>query len=77
LNARIWLPRAGLAAALAGAAIWVLLGAVARRGGAIGVCGTCMEARGIAAEELVEGAHRSTMEELADWTLWADRVVVF
>ena len=77
MNARIWLPRAGLAAALAGAAIWVLLGAVARRGGAIGVCGTCMEARGIAAEELVEGTHRSTMEALADWTLWADRVVVF
>jgi uncharacterized protein involved in oxidation of intracellular sulfur len=55
----------------------VMLGAVARRGGAVGVCGTCMEARGIGAEELVEGAHRSTMEELADWTLWADRVVVF
>ena len=55
----------------------VMLGAVARRGGTIGVCGTCMEARGIAAEELVEGTHRSTMEELADWTLWADRVVVF
>ena len=55
----------------------VMLGAVARRGGAIGVCGTCMEARGIAAEELVEGAHRGPMEELADWTLRADRVVVF
>ena len=77
MNARIGLPRAGLAAALAGAAIWVLLGAVARRGGAIGVCGTCMEARGIAGEELVEGTHRSTMEALADWTLWADRVGVF
>jgi uncharacterized protein involved in oxidation of intracellular sulfur len=36
-----------------------------------------MEARGIGAEELVEGAHRSTMEELTDWTLWADRVLVF
>ena len=55
----------------------VMLGAVARRGGAVGVCGTCMEARGIAAEELVEGTHRSTMEELADWMLWADRAVVF
>ena len=54
-----------------------MLGAVARRGGAIGVCGTCMEARGIAGEELVEGTHRSTMEALADWTLWADRVGVF
>jgi uncharacterized protein involved in oxidation of intracellular sulfur len=55
----------------------VMLGAVNRRGGAVGVCGTCMDARGIAAEELVEGTHRSTMEELADWTLWADRVITF
>ena len=55
----------------------VMLGAVTRRGSAVGACGTCMEARDIAAEELVEGAHRSTMEELADWTLWADRVLVF
>jgi uncharacterized protein involved in oxidation of intracellular sulfur len=55
----------------------VMLGAVTRRGGAVGVCGTCMDARGIAAEELVEGTHRSTMEELADWTLWADRVITF
>jgi uncharacterized protein involved in oxidation of intracellular sulfur len=47
------------------------------RGGSIGVCGTCMEARGLKEEELVEGAHRSTMEELADWTLWADKVLVF
>jgi uncharacterized protein involved in oxidation of intracellular sulfur len=47
------------------------------RGGSIGVCGTCMEARGLKEEELVEGAHRSTMEELADWTIWADKVLVF
>jgi uncharacterized protein involved in oxidation of intracellular sulfur len=55
----------------------VMLGAVARRGGEIGVCSTCMDARGIAAEELAEDTHRGTMEELADWTLWADRVIVF
>jgi len=55
----------------------VMLGAVARRGGEVGVCGTCMDARGIAAEELVEGTRRSTMDELADWTLWADRVMTF
>jgi uncharacterized protein involved in oxidation of intracellular sulfur len=55
----------------------VMLGAVTRRGAAVGVCGNCMDARGIAAEELVEGTHRSTMEELADWTLWADRVITF
>ena len=47
------------------------------RGGGIGVCGTCMDARGLKEEELVEGARRSTMEELTDWTLWADKVLVF
>jgi sulfur relay (sulfurtransferase) complex TusBCD TusD component (DsrE family) len=25
----------------------------------------------------VEGAHRSTMEELADWVQWPDRTLVF
>jgi uncharacterized protein involved in oxidation of intracellular sulfur len=55
----------------------VMLGAVSRRGGWIGVCGTCMDARGVSAEELAEGAHRGTLEELADWTRWADRTLVF
>jgi sulfur relay (sulfurtransferase) complex TusBCD TusD component (DsrE family) len=27
--------------------------------------------------ELTDGAHRSTMEQLADWTQWASRVLVF
>ncbi len=47
------------------------------KGPAIGVCGSCMDARGLTEDELVEGAHRSTMEELADWTIWADKVLVF
>ena len=51
--------------------------AVARRGGAIGCCGTCMEARGLTDEMLVEGAHRSTLEEATEWTIWADKVVTF
>jgi uncharacterized protein involved in oxidation of intracellular sulfur len=50
---------------------------VARRGGAIAACGTCMDARGIADGELVESASRGTLEQLADWTEWADRVLVF
>jgi uncharacterized protein involved in oxidation of intracellular sulfur len=50
---------------------------VTRTGGPIGVCGTCMDARGIANEELAEGCHRSTMDQLTDWTLDADRVLVF
>ena len=54
-----------------------MLGMVARRGGSVGVCGTCMEARGIGDAELVEGTHRSTMAELAEWHQWADKVVTF
>jgi uncharacterized protein involved in oxidation of intracellular sulfur len=55
----------------------VMLRAVSRRGGEIGVCGTCMDARGIADTELADGAHRSTVEQLTDWTQWADETVVF
>lgn len=55
----------------------VMLRAITRTGGAIGVCGTCMDARGIAEDELAQGCRRSTMDELADWTRWADRVLVF
>jgi uncharacterized protein involved in oxidation of intracellular sulfur len=54
-----------------------MLQMVARRGGRIGACGTCMDARGITDSELVEGTHRSTMGELAEWHQWADKVVVF
>lgn len=54
-----------------------MLGMVARAGAEIGVCGTCMDARGIAAEDLVEGAHRGTMDELTSWTLAADKTLVF
>lgn len=50
---------------------------VARRGGVVGVCGTCMDARGIVDVELAEGCHRSTLDELTEWTLDADRVLVF
>lgn len=54
-----------------------MLKMVAHHGGQMGVCGTCMDARGIGDTDLVEGARRSTMDELADWTLWADKVLVF
>jgi uncharacterized protein involved in oxidation of intracellular sulfur len=36
-----------------------------------------LEARGIGDAELVEGTHRSTMAELAEWHQWADKVVTF
>jgi uncharacterized protein involved in oxidation of intracellular sulfur len=36
-----------------------------------------MDARGLADEELLQGAERSTMDELAACTFAADRVLVF
>ncbi len=55
----------------------VMLRSVARRGAEVGVCGTCMDARGIAETELAEGTFRGNLEQLALWTAEADRVLVF
>jgi len=54
-----------------------MLKVACRGGGEIGVCGTCMDVRGITDEELFEGARRSTLEELADWVQWAGRTLAF
>jgi uncharacterized protein involved in oxidation of intracellular sulfur len=40
-------------------------------------CGTCMDARGLGDSEIMEGARRSTMDELAVATVEADKVLVF
>ena len=50
---------------------------IVNRGGEIAVCGSCIDARGIAAEDLAEGASRGSMEQLAGWTADAGRVLVF
>ena len=55
----------------------VMLGNVMRHGGEVGICGTCMDARGMAETEIADGTHRSTLAELAEWTAWADKVLVF
>ncbi len=45
--------------------------------GRVLMCGTCMDARGLAEGDMMEGATRSTMDELAQATLAADKVLVF
>jgi uncharacterized protein involved in oxidation of intracellular sulfur len=45
--------------------------------GRVLLCGTCMDARGLTENELVEGAARSSMDELAKATIAADKVLVF
>ncbi|MBI4753920.1 MAG: DsrE family protein [Betaproteobacteria bacterium] len=54
-----------------------MLGMVLRAGGEVGVCGTCIDARGIPATELVDGAVRGTMDMLTEWTRAADKILVF
>lgn len=57
--------------------VQTMLSAVTRRGGSVGVCGTCMEARGITEAELAEGTHKSSLEEWTTWTVEADKALIF
>ncbi|MDZ7674047.1 MAG: DsrE family protein [Acidimicrobiales bacterium] len=54
-----------------------MVASVLRHGAQVGCCGSCTDARAIGENRLVEGAARSSMEQLADWTLEADRTVTF
>lgn len=48
-----------------------------RHGGQIACCGTCLDARGLTEDSLIEDAPRSTMDVLAAWTVEADDVLTF
>ena len=54
-----------------------MLGSALRHGAEVGLCGSCMDARALEEGNLVEGTRRSSLEELTDWTLWADQVITF
>jgi uncharacterized protein involved in oxidation of intracellular sulfur len=56
--------------------IQLMLTKIIRRG-EVALCGTCMDARGMNESEIIDGARRSTLTELADWTLDSDKVLVF
>lgn len=56
--------------------VQLMLGKVLRKG-EVGLCGTCMDARGLRDDDLIEGAKRGTLAQLADWTAEADKVLVF
>ena len=47
------------------------------RNGDVLACGTCMDARGLTDDDILEGAKRSTMPVLSEHTLNADKVLVF
>lgn len=54
-----------------------MLQLVLNHGGAIKLCGSCVQARGLAGLTLLEGVEMSNMPELATWTTGSDRVLVF
>lgn len=56
--------------------IELMLKSVARKGKVL-MCGTCMDARGLSDNDIIDGAQRSTMKELAEHTVNADKVLVF
>jgi uncharacterized protein involved in oxidation of intracellular sulfur len=45
--------------------------------GQVLLCGTCMDARGLGDSEIMDGARRSTMDELPVATVEADKVLVY
>ena len=45
--------------------------------GAVLLCGSCMDARGMTDGDVMEGARRSSMDELAAETAAADKVLIF
>jgi uncharacterized protein involved in oxidation of intracellular sulfur len=47
------------------------------RRGAVMACRTCLEARGLREEELVKGVRKTTLGELAQLTLEADKVLIY
>ena len=54
-----------------------MIASVARHGAEVGCCGTCLDARGMTEDLLTSGARRSSLDELTDWTEWAETVVTF
>jgi len=54
-----------------------MLKSLAKRGAQIGACGSCMDARGYADADLADGISRSSMTQLAEWTIEADKVITF
>ena len=45
--------------------------------GKVCVCGTCIDARGITAGELMAGVEKSPLSHLTNWTMEADKILVF
>jgi uncharacterized protein involved in oxidation of intracellular sulfur len=54
-----------------------MITSAARHGVVVGLCGTCMDARGVTDEMVIDDARRSSLDEVTDWVLWADKTITF
>jgi len=54
-----------------------MLRSTVAKGAQVGCCGTCLDARGIVDAQITGGAHRSSLDELTEWTAWAEKVITF
>ena len=54
-----------------------MMTAAAHHGAEIGLCGSCMDARGITDTMIIPDATRSSLDIATDWTLWADKTLTF
>jgi len=54
-----------------------MLKAIINKGGKVKLCGGCIDARGVATLQFIEGYTRSNMSELAQWSVEADKVFTF
>ncbi|MBM4395996.1 MAG: DsrE family protein [Deltaproteobacteria bacterium] len=54
-----------------------MLKGLVNRGGKVLLCGTCMDARGLRDTDIQEGCRRSSLDELTEATMAADRGLVF
>jgi len=54
-----------------------MLKGIIQKGALVKACGTCADARGIRELNLVSGVELSTMSQLAQWVVDADKVLTF
>lgn len=54
-----------------------MISSAARHGAEIGLCGACMDARGVTDTMLIPASRRSSLDEVTDWVLWADKTMTF
>ena len=54
-----------------------MLRSIITKGGQIKACGSCSDARGLRDLALIDGVEISTMSQLVQWTVEADKVLTF